>query len=63
VLIRRLIAIAPGRLTAGGALVLETAGGTQTPVVVELLRTAGFTGVATRQDLLGVERFVAGRWS
>jgi len=61
--IRRLIASAPGRLTTGGALVLETAGGTQTPAVMELMRTAGFTGVATRQDLLGVERFVAGRWS
>jgi release factor glutamine methyltransferase len=63
VVIRRLIATARGRLTAGGALVLETAGGTQTPVVMELMRTAGFSGVATRQDLLGVERFVAGRWS
>jgi release factor glutamine methyltransferase len=61
VLIRRLIATAGGRLSAGGALVLETAGGTQTPVVTELMRTAGFTGVATRSDLLGVERFVAGR--
>jgi release factor glutamine methyltransferase len=62
-LIRRLIATARGRLIAGGALVLETAGGTQTPVVVELMRTAGFIGVATRPDLLGVERFVAGRSS
>lgn len=59
--IRRLIASARARLVAGGVLVLETAGGTQTPVVVELMRTAGFTGVATRPDLLGVERFVAGR--
>jgi len=60
-LIRRLIATAHARLAAGGALVLETAGGTQTPAVVELMRTAGFTGVATHPDLLGVERFVAGR--
>lgn len=60
-LIRRLIATARARLAAGGVLVLETAGGTQTPVVVERLRTAGFTGVATRPDLSGVERFVAGR--
>jgi hypothetical protein len=30
---------------------------------VELMRTAGFIGVATRPDLLGVERFVAGRCS
>ena len=60
-LIRRLIATACGGLAAGGALVLETAGGTQTPVVVDLMRTAGFIEVATRPDLLGVERFVAGR--
>ena len=60
-LIRRLIATARPRLSAGGVLVLETAGGTQAPVVVELMRAAGFTGVATRSDLLGVERFVAGR--
>ena len=59
--IRRLIATARARLSAGGVLVLETAGGTQAPVVVELMRTAGFTGVATRSDLLGVERYVAGR--
>jgi release factor glutamine methyltransferase len=59
--IRRLIATAGSRLAEGGVLVLETAGGTQTPVVVELMRTAGFTGVATRPDLPGVERFVAGR--
>jgi release factor glutamine methyltransferase len=61
VLVRRLIATARAQLAAGGAVVLETAGGTQTPMVVELLRTAGFTGVATRRDLLGIERFVAGR--
>jgi release factor glutamine methyltransferase len=59
--IRRLIETAGSRLADGGVLVLETAGGTQTSVVVELMRTAGFTGVATRPDLPGVERFVAGR--
>lgn len=59
--IRRLVATAGERLARGGVLVLETAGGTQTPVVAELMRTAGFTGVATRADLPGVERFVAGR--
>jgi release factor glutamine methyltransferase len=60
-LIRRLIATTADRLAPGGVLVVETAGGTQTPVVAELMRTAGFTGVATRPDLPGVERFVAGR--
>jgi release factor glutamine methyltransferase len=59
--IRRLIATAGSRLAVGGVLVLETAGGTQTSVVVALMRTAGFTEVATRADLPGVERFVAGR--
>jgi release factor glutamine methyltransferase len=59
--IRRLIAAAGSRLADGGVLVLETAGGTQTSVVVALMRTAGFTRVATRADLPGVERFVAGR--
>jgi release factor glutamine methyltransferase len=60
-LIRRLIATARPRLSAVGVLVLETVGGPQAPAVVELMRTAGFTEVATRSDLLGVERFVAGR--
>ena len=59
--IRRLVATAGERLARGGVLVLETAGGTQTPVVVELMRTAGFAGVATCADLPGIERFVAGR--
>jgi release factor glutamine methyltransferase len=61
--IRRLVAMSPRRLGAGGALVLETAGGTQTPEVVRLMRAAGFEDVATRRDVPGIERFVAGRWS
>jgi release factor glutamine methyltransferase len=60
-LIGRLIATAGSRLANGGVLVLETAGETQATAVVELMRTAGFSGVATRPDLPGVERFVAGR--
>jgi release factor glutamine methyltransferase len=59
--IRRLVADARPRLAAGGALVLETAGGGQVPEVVRLLQTAGFIGVETRPDLAGVERFVTGR--
>ncbi|MBI4593223.1 MAG: peptide chain release factor N(5)-glutamine methyltransferase [Candidatus Rokubacteria bacterium] len=58
---RRLVGEAPARLAPGGALVLETAGGAQARAVVELMGTAGFVGVATRADLAGVERFVAGR--
>jgi release factor glutamine methyltransferase len=59
--IRRLVADARPRLAAGGALVLETAGGGHVPEVVRLLQTAGFIGVETRPDLAGVERFVTGR--
>lgn len=59
--IRRLVAAAPAWLARGGWLVVETAGGTQAPEVVALMRTAGFTEVATRRDLAGVGRFVAGR--
>jgi release factor glutamine methyltransferase len=59
--IRRLVRTARSRLRSGGYLVVETAGGTQTPEVAALMRTAGFTHVATRRDLPGVERFVAGR--
>jgi len=59
--IRRIVAEAPQRLLAGGALVLETAGGDQARAVVALMEKASFTGVQTRRDLAGVERFVAGR--
>lgn len=59
--IRRLVREAPDRLAAGGALVLETAGGPQVSEVSALLRRAGLVGIETRADLAGVERFVAGR--
>ncbi|PYN19733.1 MAG: peptide chain release factor N(5)-glutamine methyltransferase [Candidatus Rokuibacteriota bacterium] len=59
--IRRIVAEAPQRLLPGGALVLETAGGDQARAVVALMEKASFTGVQTRRDLAGVERFVAGR--
>ena len=59
--IRRLVREAPARLAAGGALVLETAGGAQVREVVALLEGAGLVGVETRADLAGVERFVAAR--
>jgi len=57
--IRRIVAAAPARLAAGGALVLETAGGEQAQATAALLRAAGFADVRTRSDLAGVERFVA----
>ena len=56
--------VAPYELVStmrASVLVLETAGGTQAPEVMSLMRTAGFTQVATRRDLPWVERFVAGR--
>jgi len=59
--VRRVLADAPGRLAAGGALVLETAGGEQARAIVALMQAAGFERVETRRDLAGVERFVMGR--
>jgi release factor glutamine methyltransferase len=60
-LIRRIAAAARRCLRASGALVVETAGGAQAMAAAALLREAGFTGVANRADLAGVDRFVAGR--
>lgn len=60
-LIRRIVPAARRWLRPGGALGLETAGGTQAEAVVELLAAAGFVGVETRRDLAGVVRHVAGR--
>ena len=57
--IRRIATGARGRLAAGGALVLETAGGEQAAATAALLLAAGFADVRTRPDLAGVERFVA----
>ena len=58
--IRRLIESAPQRLRPGGALVLETAGDLQARRAATMMRAAGMTEVATRRDLTGIERFVAG---
>jgi release factor glutamine methyltransferase len=59
-MIRRLIGDAPRRLRPGGVLVLETAGDLQARRTVGAMRAAGMTGIATRRDLTGIERFVAG---
>ncbi|HEV8475115.1 MAG TPA: peptide chain release factor N(5)-glutamine methyltransferase [Methylomirabilota bacterium] len=61
VLIRALIAAAPASLAPGGALVLETGGGAQIEAARAWMRAAGFVETATRVDLTGVVRFVAGR--
>ena len=59
--IRRLVAETPAWLGPSGALALETAGDAQAQDVLLLMRAAGLTSLATRRDLAGVERFVAGR--
>lgn len=57
---RRIIGAARGALRPGGALALETSGGSKAVIVADLMRTAGFARVAIRADLAGVDRFVAG---
>jgi release factor glutamine methyltransferase len=58
-LVRRLVAVAPGLLAPRGALALEIGAG-QAEATAALLEAAGFTDVATRRDLAGVERVVSG---
>ena len=59
--IRRLVSEAGRRLTPGGVLALETAGGAQALAVADLMNEAGFLHVLVHNDLAGIERFVAGR--
>jgi release factor glutamine methyltransferase len=59
--IRRIATAARPYLRPSGALVVETAGGDQACAAAELLRGAGWDQVAMRGDLVGIERFVAGR--
>jgi len=59
--IRRITTAARPYLRPSGALVVETAGGDQASAAVALLRGAGWDQVAVRGDLVGIERFVAGR--
>lgn len=56
--IRRLIAAAPG---SGARLLALEVGAGQAPVVAALARESGFTDVATRADLAGIERVVVAR--
>ncbi|WP_459615937.1 peptide chain release factor N(5)-glutamine methyltransferase [Bordetella sp. 2513F-2] len=55
----RIVAGAPARLRAGGALWLEH-GWDQAEPVRALLRRAGFAGVESRRDLAGIERISGG---
>jgi release factor glutamine methyltransferase len=59
--IRRMATAARPYLRPSGALVVETAGGDQASAAAALLRGAGWDQVAVRGDLVGIERFVAGR--
>jgi release factor glutamine methyltransferase len=59
--IRRIATGARPYLRPSGALVVETAGGDQASAAAALLRGAGWDQVTVRGDLIGIERFVAGR--
>ena len=59
-LVGELIAAAPARLVASGALLLEIGQG-QAAAVVERCRAAGFAAVTTHRDLGGIERVVLAR--
>ena len=60
--IRRLVSEAPQWLQPGAPLVLETFGDEQAAAVTCLMQETGFTDIATRSDLAGVVRFVAGSY-
>ena len=60
-LIRRIATTARRYLRPSGALAIETAGGDQVEAAAALLRAAGWDRVAVRADLVGIDRFVAGR--
>lgn len=59
--IRAIVAQAPSHLAAGGWLLLEH-GWDQAAAVRGLLAGAGFSAVASRRDLAGIERCSGGRW-
>ena len=58
--LRTIVAGAPARLAAGGALVVEH-GYDQSEAVHVLFRDAGFERIVARRDLSGIPRVVAGR--
>lgn len=58
--LRAIVRSAPAQLRPGGCLLLEH-GFDQASAVRELLRSAGFTEVASRKDLAGIERCSGGR--
>ena len=58
--IRRIVAEAPGLLRSGGTLLMEI-GEEQAGLVASLMAAEGFSRIAARRDLRGVERFIAGQ--
>jgi len=58
--LRAIISAAPKMLKAGGFIALEMEH-RQGAAVSKLLHTAGFTGVATKKDAQGLDRFAIGR--
>jgi release factor glutamine methyltransferase len=58
--LRRLIAAAPQVLRPGGWLLMEI-GEDQAGALASLMAAEGFTAIASRQDLRGVERYIGGR--
>ena len=58
--IRRLVALAPAALAAGGVLLLEIGMGQAGPLGA-LLAAAGFEGVEVRRDLCGEARYLGAR--
>jgi len=58
-LLRRLVTAAPAVLRPGGRLVLEI-GEEQAGALASLMAAEGFTGIASRVDLRGIERYIAG---
>ena len=59
--LRIIVGAAPAHLEPGGWLLLEH-GWEQAAAVRALLAAAGFTAVASRRDLAGIERCSGGRW-
>ncbi len=59
--IRAIVAQAPARMLPGGWLLLEH-GHDQASRVRSLLKAAGFSEVASRADLAGIERCSGGKW-
>ena len=59
--IRRLVSDARRVLRPGGVIVLETFGAAQAHEAASFLSAAGYVDVATKDDLAGITRFVAGR--